>query len=144
MQHILFKKYWHVYFCWNLHIWFIWKFIIKKIDLITYCLKIHGNTCELKFWRWHYHPIMSHFQNMDAMFQIWKNIILIKESGPAPWGSWLLLLWMHPQVEICSICLGSNHANKGHTYPFRPMFSQKIQEYSWNYLSLRKKSAKFC
>jgi hypothetical protein len=21
-----------------------------KIDLITYCLKIHGNTCELNFW----------------------------------------------------------------------------------------------
>ncbi len=74
-----YSKYWHVYFCWNLHIWFIWKFITKKIDFNTYCLKIHGNTCELNFWSWHYHPIMGPIQNMEAMFQTWKNIVLWKD-----------------------------------------------------------------
>ncbi len=64
---------------WNLHIWFTWKFIIKKIDLITYCLKIHGNTCESNFWSWNYHFIMGPIQNMEAMFQTWKYIILKKD-----------------------------------------------------------------
>jgi hypothetical protein len=41
----------------------------EKINLITYCLKIHGNTCELNFLSWHYHSIMSPIQNMEAMFQ---------------------------------------------------------------------------
>jgi len=55
---------------WNLHIWFTWKFIIRKIDLITHCLKIHENTGELNFWSWDYHPIMGPIQNMKAMFQM--------------------------------------------------------------------------
>ncbi len=54
---------------WNLHIWFTWKLIIRKIYLIINCLKIHGKTCELNFWIWDYHLIMGPIQNMEAMFQ---------------------------------------------------------------------------
>jgi hypothetical protein len=64
-----------------------WKIIIKKIDLITYCLKIHGNTCELNFWNWHFNPIMSRIQNMEAMFQTWKNIIFKKDLHLGPTSS---------------------------------------------------------
>jgi len=63
---------------WNLQIWFTWKFIIRKINLITNCLKIHGNTFELNFWNWDYHLIMGPIQNMEAMFQTWKWIVLKK------------------------------------------------------------------
>ncbi len=44
-----------------------------KINLITYCLKIDGNTCELNFLNWHYHSIMGPIQNMEAVLQTWKN-----------------------------------------------------------------------
>jgi hypothetical protein len=33
-----------------------------KIYSITYCLKIHENTCELNFLSWHYHSIMGPIQ----------------------------------------------------------------------------------
>jgi hypothetical protein len=52
--------------------WGTWKFVIRKIDLTTYCLKIHGTTCELNFWSWDYHLMMGPIQNMEAMFQTWK------------------------------------------------------------------------
>ncbi len=54
------------------------KNIIKRINLITYCLKIHGNMCELNFWSWHYHLIMGLIQSIETMFQTWKSIVLRK------------------------------------------------------------------
>ncbi len=110
MKHILFLKYWYVYFCWNLHIWFTWKFIIKKINLITHCLKIHGNTCELNFWSWHYHPIMGPIQNMEAMFQIFKKIILRKDLHMGLTSSFYCecthqfakLIFVRPKTKIVS------------------------------------------
>ncbi len=63
------------------------KFYHWKKDLITYFLKIHENTRELNFWSCHYHPIMGPIQNMEAMFQTWKNIVLRKDLHSRPIGS---------------------------------------------------------
>jgi hypothetical protein len=33
-------------------------------------MKIHGNTCEFKFYNEHYHVFGSSIQNMETTFQI--------------------------------------------------------------------------
>jgi len=42
---------------------------IHSINVFNYFfLKIHGNTCQLNFWSWHYNSVTSHRQNM---FWLW-------------------------------------------------------------------------
>jgi hypothetical protein len=80
MYNVSFKV-WNTYYLQNIDMFTfdeiytfdLFKKLSWKIYLITYCLKIHGNTCELNFWSWHYHPIMGLIQNMEATFQTSKK-----------------------------------------------------------------------
>jgi hypothetical protein len=81
-------KVWNTYYLKNIDMLIFVEIYIfdlrEKINLITYCLKIHGNTCELNFLSWHYHSIMSPIQNMEAMFQTWKSLVLKKDMHLGP------------------------------------------------------------
>jgi hypothetical protein len=79
------------------------KFYHSKIDLITCCSKIHGNTCELNFWSWHYHPIMGLIQNMEAMFQTWKNIVFKNDLHLRLIGSFYCEC-THMQSQYFTLC----------------------------------------
>ncbi len=112
----------------SIHLIFL-KFIIKKIDLITYFLKIHGNTCELHFWSWHYHPIRGPIQNMEAMFQTWKNVVFQKDLHLGPTNSfycdytlcWFDFCWVNVFV------VGAKGVDITHHMPW----GLKIQTPTW-------------
>jgi len=59
--------------------------IYHEENIFNYIL--FKNSCELNFWNWHYHPIMGAIQNIEAMFQTWKNIILRKDLHLGPISS---------------------------------------------------------
>jgi len=90
-----------------LHIWFTWKFIIK--NRFNYIL--FKNSWK-HMWICHYHPIMGPIQNMEAMFQTWKNIVLRKDLHLGSTGSFYcecthmhVMSAKHVRLNVCRTCM---------------------------------------
>jgi len=154
-------KVWNTYYLKNIDMFnFVETYTFDLLEFLSLKNKFNyilfknswKNTCELSFWNWHYHPIMGPIQNMEAMFQTWKNIIFKKDLHLGPTSSFYYecthLFYFSPKKlqKIVSNNIFKHHKRlfhlsrlpkKGHILVPHMNIENTIFKLFWNY-------TKFC